>query len=351
MAQILDFFRELMSKNGSDLHLEQGQKPKIRRHGEIREIPGEPVLTGDVMDKILQELAPPRLWEKFRKTGDLDFAYAFGEAARFRANYYRHFHGLGAVFRIIPPRILSLDQLNIPPILKHFARLKSGLVLVTGPTGSGKSTTLAGVINHINETTDRKIVTIEEPIEFVHASKRCLIVHREVGVHTDSFHAGLAGAMKSDANVILVGEMRDRETIELACSAAEMGILIFGTLHTNSAGQTIDRIVDGFPAKRKNQIRSGLASSLQGIVSQQLLRTTDGKGRVAAFEILLYTPMLPGIIRAGESGKLHNLMQTGKKEGMVTMDESLSELVKMHVVTPEAALLKAHDKKRFEEML
>ncbi|MBF0548002.1 MAG: PilT/PilU family type 4a pilus ATPase [Candidatus Riflebacteria bacterium] len=351
MAQLDEFFKEMISQKGSDMHLEQGQKPKFRSHGEIREFSEKPVLTGEFMETILSELAPPNIWEKFKKVGDVDFAYAMGDTARFRANYYRHFNGAGAVFRVIPTKILSLDDLKSPEILKSFAKLQSGLVLVTGPTGSGKSTTLAAIINHINETTSRKIVTIEEPLEFVHPSKNCLIIHREVGVHTDSFSSGLAGAMKSDANVILVGEMRDRETIELACSAAEMGILVFGTLHTNSAAKTIDRIIDVFPPKKKNQIRSILSNAVQGVVSQQLLRTADEKGRVAAFEILLYSSALPGIIRAGESVKINGLIQTAKKEGMVTMDDYLVNLVKTEVVTAEAALMKALEKRRFEELI
>ncbi|MBF0500807.1 MAG: PilT/PilU family type 4a pilus ATPase [Candidatus Riflebacteria bacterium] len=351
MARIDDFFQDLMTLGGSDLHLEQGQMPKIRRNSEMVEIEGRQKLSGEFMREILAEIAPPEVWKKYNRIGDIDFAYAMGDSARFRANYYRHFGGIGAVFRIIPSRILSLEQLQAPEVLKNFSKLQSGLVLVTGPTGSGKSTTLAAIINHINEMTSRKIVTIEEPLEFVHPSKSSLIIHREVGVHTDSFQTGLSGAMKSDANVILVGEMRDRETIELACSAAEMGILVFGTLHTNSAAKTIDRIVDVFPAKKKNQIRSVLSSSLQGVVSQQLLRKADGKGRVAAYEILIFTSALPGIIRSGESSKLNGLIQTAKSEGMITMDDSLGNLVKANIVTPEAALMKAIDKKRFEEMV
>ncbi|MBF0410916.1 MAG: PilT/PilU family type 4a pilus ATPase [Candidatus Riflebacteria bacterium] len=351
MAEIDQYFVEMISRGGSDMHLKQGQKPKIRCHGEILELEGKAVLSNEYIEKILSEICPPDSWSRFKKAGDVDFAYAMGNQARFRANYYRHFDGAGAVFRVIPTKILSLDELKTPEVLKSFAKLKSGLVLVTGPTGSGKSTTLAAIINHINETTSRKIVTIEEPLEFVHPNKSSLIIHREVGTHTESFSNGLSAAMKSDANVILVGEMRDRETIELACSAAEMGILVFGTLHTNSAAKTIDRIVDVFPQKKKNQIRSVLANSLQGVVSQQLLRTTDEKGRVAAFEILLYASSLPGIIRAGESVKLNGLIQTAKKEGMITMDDYLVNLVKDGSITEETAMLKALEKKRFEELI
>lgn len=351
MPKIDELFQQMIASGASDLHLEQGRKPKIRIHSEVREIEGRDVLTGEFLTEILSEIAPPALWHKYGIMGDIDFAYAMGTSARFRANYYRHFSGMGAVFRVIPSKILTLEELNAPAILKSFAKLQSGLVLVTGPTGSGKSTTLAAIINHINMTMSKKIVTIEEPLEFVHPSLNCLMIHREVGVHTESFSSGLSGAMKSDANVILVGEMRDLETIELACAAAEMGILVFGTLHTNSASKTIDRIVDVFPAKRKNQIRSVLANSLQGVVSQQLLRRASGKGRVAAHEILIGTPSLPGIIRSGESQKLNGLIQTSSKDGMISMDDTLRNLVKDEIVTPEAALMKAFDKRRFEEMV
>jgi len=348
MPQIDQYFLEMMKQGGSDLHLEQGQRPKIRLHGEMHPI-GESALSAEAMESLMQEIARPEWWDKYVRTGDMDFAYAMGDKARFRANFFRQFNGHGAIFRIIPSKIRTLDEMHSPEVLKSFAKLQSGLCLVTGPTGSGKSTTLAAIIDHINSTRDAKIITIEEPVEFVHQPKKALILHREVHTHCDSFASGLVGAIKSDVNVILVGEMRDRETIELALNAAEMGILVFGTLHTNSAAKTIDRIVDVFPAKKKGQIRSVLATSLQGIVSQQLLRTADGKGRVAAYEILLAASGLSGIIRAGDASKLNTLITTGKKEGMVSMDDYLDSLVKQNRVTKEAAFMKALDKNRFKE--
>jgi twitching motility protein PilT len=295
-------------------------------------------------------MAGPSRWQTFSQRGDLDFAYELGQDARFRANFFRHLYGVGGIFRTIPTKILSLEQINAPEVFKQFAPVRQGLILVTGPTGSGKSTTLAAIIDHMNQTQRRKIVTIEEPVEFVHRPKNCLIVHREVGEDTMSFASGLRGALKSDADVILVGEMRDLETIELALTAVEMGLLVFGTLHTNSASKTIDRIVDVFPANKKEQIRSVLASTLKAVVSQQLLKAADGKGRWAAHEILLATPALQGILRAGESNKLDSLMQTSRGAGMITMDERLAELVAEGKVLVEAAFEKALDKDRFRKL-
>jgi twitching motility protein PilT len=299
------------------------------------------------MRELLGEIAGEERWERFENGGDLDFAYAMGDEARFRANYLRQFTGYGAVFRIIPSKVLSLEQLGAPEVFKSFADLASGLVVVTGPTGSGKSTTLAAILDHINSTQCRKIITIEEPVEFVHQCKRSIISHREVGEDTESFMHGLKGAIKSDVNIVLVGEMRDRETIELALTAAEMGILVFGTLHTNSAAKTIDRIIDVFPAKKKNQIRSLLANSLKGVVAQQLLKSADGTRRWAAHEILLQCSPLGGIIRAGESIKLNSVMQTNRQIGMISMDDCLLEMVRAGKVTLEAAYMKALDKTRF----
>lgn len=351
MPRIDKLFQYLIENKGSDLHLEEGQKPKIRCHGDLVEIYESEVLSDKIMKNLMSEIVDPAQWDIFKQRGDIDFAYSMGDTARFRSNYYRHFGGMGAVFRTIPTKILSLDELNAPLVLKNIAQLHSGLVLVTGPTGSGKSTTLAAIVNHINETTNQKIITLEEPLEFIHSNKQCLVIHREIGAHTNSFQAGLSIAMKSDANVILVGELRDRDTIELACSAAELGILVFGTLHTNSAAKTVDRIVDVFPAKKKNQIRSALASSLKVAVSQQLLRTTDGTGRVAAYEILLSTPALPAIIRSGDTSKLNGLIQTGSKDGMISMDDSLWKLVSSNSISPETAHMKALLKPRFAALL
>jgi twitching motility protein PilT len=347
MAQIDTLFREMTRLGGSDLHLEEGRAPLARVNGELVDM-GRPPMTTEYMRELLGEIAGEERWEKYENGGDLDFAYAMGEEARFRANYLRQFTGYGAVFRIIPSKVLSLENLGAPEVFKSFAELTSGLVVVTGPTGSGKSTTLAAIIDHINATQCRKIITIEEPVEFVHQCKSSVISHREVGEDTESFMAGLKGAIKSDVNIVLVGEMRDMETVELALTAAEMGILVFGTLHTNSAAKTIDRIIDVFPAKKKNQIRSLLANSLKGVVAQQLLRSADGTRRWAAHEILLSCSALSGVIRAGESIKLNSVMQTNRQAGMISMDDCLLEMIKAGKVTMEAAYMKALDKSRFK---
>ena len=349
MAKIDVLFKAMLDLDGSDLHLEQGQVPKIRAQGEIREIPGYPVLTQEVIHDYLEEITPSYQWEQFEKTGDMDFAYDMGESARFRANLFRHFDGYGGIFRIIPTKILTLEQLGAPEVFKSFADLRSGLVLVTGPTGSGKSTTLAAIIDFINTNYRKKIITIEDPVEFVHPPKTSLITHREVHAHTNSFTTGLQGAIKSDVDVILVGEMRDEETIELALTAVEMGILVFGTLHTNSAAKTIDRIIDVFPAKKKPQIRNILANSLQAVVSQQLLKSADRKRRWAAHEILLSTSALPGIIRSGETTKLVTLIQMSRGIGMISMDDCLAEMLKDEKIDQGEAFLKAIDKERFKK--
>jgi len=348
MNEIDQLFNTLISQNGSDLHLEEGQKPKIRTQGKLVEI-GSEILTREKMITLLFPIALEEDWQKFETRGDLDFAYIFGQQARFRANYFRHFFGLGAVFRLIPSKIRSLEELDLPPRIKDFAKWRSGLVLVTGPTGSGKSTTLAAIIDYINTTQTKKIITIEEPVEFTHVNKQSLISHREVGKDTMTFASGLRIAIKSDANIILVGEMRDRETIELALTASEMGILVFGTLHTNSAAKTVDRIIDAFPPNRKNQIRTILANNLKAIIAQQLVPSTDKKRRWAAYEILIRTQALGNIIQAGETMRLTSEIQTNRGLGMVLMDDSLMELVKAGKITKEEAFLKAIEKSKFTE--
>jgi len=339
-------FEVLIREGGSDLHLEEGQPPKMRVHGKLSAF-DKNLLTRSYMEGILQEITSPDQWQRYQNNGDLDFAYAMGDKARFRANYFRHFHGSGAIFRIIPSKILTLDSLKAPKVFKSFAHLQAGLVLITGPTGSGKSTTLAAIIDYINDNVTKKIMTIEDPVEFVHRSKKSLITHREVGDDTKSFATGLMGAIKSDVNVVLVGEMRDRETIELALTATEMGVLVFGTLHTNSAAKTLDRITDVFPNTQRDQIRGLLSVSLRAIVSQQLLRTADGKGRCAAHEILLYTPALTGVIRTGDVSALYSYIQTGRRLGMQTMDDALMAQVKEGRITKEEAYNKAMDKGKF----
>lgn len=350
MAKIDQLFQKMIELNGSDLHMKEGQKPKIRVHGTLQEIEEYPIFTREIMESLMIDILPDlTFWDRFIREGDVDFAYSMGEQARFRGNYFRQFDGFGAIFRIIPSEILSLDKIGAPEVFKEMAETQSGLILVTGPTGSGKSTTLAAIIDHINSAQNKKIITIEEPVEFVHPKKQSMILHREVGLDTKSFASGLKGALKSDVDIVLVGEMRDRETIELALTAAEMGILVFGTLHTNSAAKTVDRIIDVFPTKMKEQVRSVLANSLKGVISQQLLKSIGGKGRHASYEILRHSTSLPGIIRAGETVKLTSLMQTSRKDGMITMDTSLMELVKANKISREEALLKAFDKDLFAE--
>lgn len=346
MPKIDVLFSQMQEAGGSDLHLEEGFPPKIRLNGHLKDLQPQR-LTETMMTDLLSEICGPEQWQRYCKTGDLDFAYEMGREARFRANFFRHADGMGAIFRIIPTKILTLDDLAAPEVFKGFGFLRSGLILVTGPTGSGKSTTMAAILNFINENFSRRILTIEEPVEFVHQSKKSLISHREVGEDTVSFGSGLKGAMRSDADIVLVGEMRDRETIELALRATEMGVLVFGTLHTNSAAKTIDRVVDVFPQAQKDQIRGLMGASLQAIVAQQLLRSADGSRRYAVHEILLSTPSLPGVVRSGDSAKLVSYIQTGRRIGMQTLDDTLEQMVQAGQVAKEEAYNKAIDKKRF----
>lgn len=348
MAKIDSLFFELVEKQGSDLHLEQGVKPKARIHGLLVELSDHPVLTQEYLTQILSEITTAEAWQKFKHTGDIDFAYALDDGTRFRCNYFRHFYGYGAIFRRIPSEIRTFEQLGLAKVCQDLCNLHAGLVLVTGPTGSGKSTTLAALVDYINTNFVKKIITIEEPIEFLHKNKQCIIVHREVGIDTVSFAQGLRTALKSDANIILVGEMRDRETIELALNAAEMGILVFGTLHTNSAAKTIDRIIDTFPGTEKDQIREILANNLQAVLAQQLLRSADGARRWAAFEILIRTTALPAIIRAGDTKMLKSEINTHSKLGMISMDNSLLKLLREKKITKEEAYLKALEKSLFK---
>ncbi len=340
-------FEMMLEQKASDLHLLEGEPPKIRRNGSIEVIPGQELLTADRLRRMLEQICPADRWEVFRKTHDLDFAYAFGDRARFRANYYNQVTGLGAVFRVIPKDIRSLDDLGAPPVLKQFASARKGLVLVTGPTGSGKSTTLAAVIDHINTNFARKILTIEEPIEFIHKNKKSVIVQREVGIDTPSFAAALYDSARSDFDVILVGEMRDLETISLAISAAEKGTLVFGTLHTNSAAKTVDRIVDTFPSDQQKQIQTMLSESLYGVCSQLLVKTKDGQGRLAVHEILFRTLSVANTIREGQAAKLKSIIQTSAVQGMVLMDDALDKLIQLGKITGQEAYMKAADKERF----
>jgi twitching motility protein PilT len=349
MARLDELFHYLKDHKGSDLHLGGGLEPRIRRHGHLEKVPNWPVLGDADLQGLLAEIASPKQWDHFAKTLDLDFAYGLEGVARFRANYFHQEDGVGAVFRIIPEEIIPLEKLNLPPATESLAHLEHGLVLVTGPTGSGKSTTLASIVDKINQVHDRHIITIEDPIEFVHPCKKSTISQREVGTDTESFASALRAAIRQDPNVILVGEMRDFETISLAITAAEMGVLVFGTLHTNSASKTIDRVIDVFPTDQQRQVRGMLASSLVAVASQLLLRTADGKGRVAALELLLRTSGLANVIREGNTPMINSIIQGGKKDGMQSMDDALYAFAKEGRITGEDAWLKASNKKRFEE--
>ena len=351
MARLDELFRYLKDHKGSDLHLAATLQPRIRCHGHMEKIPNWPALSDRDLRELLREIASDKQWDHYQRKLDLDFAYGLEGVARFRANYFNQENGAGAVFRIIPEEIIPIEKLRLPPATANLANLEQGLVLVTGPTGSGKSTTLASIIDKINTDYDRHIVTIEDPIEFVHPNKRSTITQREVGTDTESFATALRAAIRQDPNVILVGEMRDFETISLAITAAEMGVLVFGTLHTNSASKTIDRVIDVFPTDQQRQVRGMLASSLAAVASQLLLRTADGKGRAAALELLLRTSGLPNIIREGNTPMINSVIQGGKKEGMQSMDDALFAMVKEGRISGEDAWQKALNKKRFEEFV
>jgi twitching motility protein PilT len=351
VAQLDELLRHLKQNKGSDLHLAAGLEPRIRVNGELRAVEGQPKLGDDALRKLLREIASEAQWQSFEERNDLDFAYGLEGVARFRANFFVQEHGAGAVMRMIPEKIVPLEDLKLPKAIEGLAHLHKGLVVVTGPTGSGKSTTLAAIVDKINRTYSKHILTLEDPIEFVHENKKSVLSHREVGSHTQGFGPGLRAAIRQDADVVLVGEMRDYETISLALTAAEMGMLVFGTLHTNSAPKTIDRIIDTFPSDEQAQVRLSLAESLAGVVAQLLLPTSDGKGRVAANEILLKTKSLPNIIREANVGMLGSFIQQGKADGMQLMDDALFELASAKRVDPHDAYMKATEKARFEPLL
>jgi twitching motility protein PilT len=350
MAYIDQFFEVLINAGASDLHLGQGQPPKIRRHGEILPIRDE-VLTHDEMAYMMSEICGPDKWKRFEDSGDLDLAYEMDEHSRFRCNFLKQSHGYGAVFRLIPTKIMSLDDLGIPPIVKEFGHLRGGLVLVTGPTGSGKSTTLAALLDYINMHFSRHIITIEEPIEFVHGNKRAIITQREVPEHATTFPIGLKAALREDADIVLVGEMRDLETIQLALTAAETGLLVFGTLHTNNARKTVDRMIDVFPSDQQAQVRTMLANSLRGVVAQLLLKRCDGGGRLAVNEILVVNSAASAIIREGATQKLQDVIVGGKGQGMQFMDDAIWHVMQQGIVSPLEAYMKAIDKNRFRAFL
>ena len=337
-----EFFDKVVETKASDLHLQEGQPPKMRVSGDIQKIRDEK-LTHQEMEQMLSEVVGPKRWEKYVKTGDVDCAYELSGDARFRCNLHKQLHGHGGIFRLIPNKIATLEQLKVPQVIKKFANIKGGLVLVTGPTGSGKSTTLAALIDFINSSYARHIITIEEPIEFVHPNKISIITQREVGEDTPSFAAGLKNAMREDADVVLVGEMRDLETIALALTAAETGMLVFGTLHTNNARKTVDRMIDVFPSSQQPQVRTMLSASLRGIVAQLLMKKVGG-GRVAVNEILIANNAVSSIIREGAVEKLTDVLISGKSEGMQFMDDAINSLLVSGTITAEEAYMKAIDK-------
>ena len=350
MAKINELLNYMIEMKASDLHLCAGAKPKIRIHGELSEA-DHSELTNQALQDLLFEITTDEQKALFLRKKDLDFAYEIPAVSRFRANYFEQKRGTGAVFRVIPTKILTVEELNLPPQILKLTELSRGLVLVTGPTGSGKSTTLAAIIDHINKNRREHIITIEDPVEFVHENQGCIVNHREIGNHTESFAAALRAALREDPDVILVGEMRDLETIELAMTAAETGHLVFGTLHTNSASKTIDRIIDAFPSEQQAQIRVMLSESLKGVVCQQLLKRIDEPGRLAALEILFSKPAIAHLIREGKTFQIPSMMQTAKGEGMQLLDQAIMEMLMKKQITPEEAYLKANDKNAFERFM
>ena len=348
MARV-DTFLELVAKqNGSDLHLVSGNPPRIRLLGDLipikyREL--TPKETAELIDGAMNETAR----RAFESQHSVDFAYEIPGLSRFRVNAFRHLGGVAAVFRVIPTKIQTMDALGLPNVLKTFCKQRRGLILVTGPTGSGKSTTLAAMIDFINDQRREHIITIEDPLEFIHHRKSCLISHREVGVHAESFASALHSALREDPDVVLVGELRDLETIALAVTAAETGILVFGTLHTTGATSTVDRMVNAFPAREQTRIRAMLATSLCGVASQQLLRKADGKGRVAAIEVMVNNSATANLIREGKTEQLASIIQAGGSSGMRTLDHSLRNLLEKKLITGDEAYRKASNKAAFEQ--
>lgn len=346
MPAIDALFDAMLAKGASDLHLSVGYPPMLRLRGELSPLEA-PALDPERMRSLLYEILEPEQRQRFESELDLDFAYALGSRARFRANYLWKTTGPGAVFRVIPTTILSAEQLGLPPSILSLADRRAGLVLVTGPTGSGKSTTLAAMISHINHARDGHILTVEDPVEFVHEPARCQVTHREVGAHTPTFADAIRSAGRENADVILVGELRGPETMRLALQLASFGVLVFATVHTNSAAATIDRFVNAFPAGQQPAIRGMLAESLAGVVAQQLLRRKDGSGRVAVHEVLVGTTGVSATIREGRTAMIPSLIQGGRRDGMQSMDAALERLVREGVVSAADALDKALDKEAF----
>jgi twitching motility protein PilT len=349
MARIDEYLKKVLEMNGSDLHFLAGDPARVRQYGELKALSAE-VLPAEFVKECLYEIMPRLSVERFESKDGTDFAHSIPNVARFRVNVMRQLNGMGAVFRAIPSKAKTMDELNLPQAVRDFCKVNNGLILVTGKTGSGKSTTLAALIDDINIREKGHILTIEDPIEFVHKRKRCLVSQREIGVHAHSFSHALHSALREDPDVILVGELRDYETMSIAVTAAEMGILVMGTLHTNGAAQTVDRIVNVFPADKQPHVRTMLSTSLRGVVSQQLLQRADKSGRVAALEIMINTPAVANLIRQGKLDQLETTMQAGSSFGMRTMDSAIQGLLDQKTVSGKEAFKKAINKSRFESV-
>lgn len=350
MAKIDAFFKLMNDQGASDLHLIAGSQPILRVHGDMERVKYK-ALENDELKAMLYEIAPENKIKVFEETGDVDFAYEIPNLARYRANYFQQKWGVGAVFREIPSKILTAEDLGLPSVITKLSMLHKGMVLVTGPTGSGKSTTLAAMMDYVNKNKKSHIITVEDPVEFVHKSQGCIVNHREIGVHTKGFKSALRGALREDPDIILVGEMRDLETIELALEAASTGHLVFGTLHTQSAAKTIDRVIDVFPAHQQSQIRTTLSESLKGVVAQNLFKRIDKKGRMAVLEILVVTPAVSNLIREGKTFQIPSAIQTGKKYGMQSLDDAILIALEEKKISPEDAYDKAIVKERFIQFL
>jgi len=350
MAKIDAFFKLMHEQGASDLHLVSGLPPALRIRGDMERIKYK-VLDNDELKAMLYEIAPEAKIKQFEETGDIDFGYEIPGVARYRSNFFMQKNGCAAVFRQIPEEIMTAEQLGLPNVISKLASLPRGLVLVTGPTGSGKSTTLAAIVDVANRTRKDHIITVEDPIEFVHQSQGCIINHREVGIHTKSFSAALRGALREDPDIILVGEMRDLETISLAIEAASTGHLVFGTLHTMSAPKTIDRIIEVFPATEQAQIRSTLSDGIRAVISQVLFKRIDKKALCVALEVLIATPAARNLIREGKTHQIPSVIQTGKKYGMMLLDDAIMDLYEKGWISADDAYLKSNDKARFRNFI
>ena len=350
MAKIDAFFKLMNDQGASDLHLVSGQPPALRIRGDMERIKYK-VLENDELKAMLYEIAPEHKVKVFEETGDVDFGYEIPGIARYRANFFMQKYGVAAVFRQIPEQIMTAEELGLPSVVSKLATLPRGLILVTGPTGSGKSTTLAAIIDVANRNRKDHIITIEDPIEFVHESKGCIINHREVGIHTKTFSAALKGALREDPDIILVGEMRDLETISLAVEASATGHLVFATLHTTSAPKTVDRVIEVFPASEQAQIRSTLADGIRAVIAQVLFKRIDKKDRCVALEIMIANPAVRNLIRESKTHQIPSMIQTGRKYGMQLLDDAIMELLDKGWISADEAYTKANDKGKFRPFL